>query len=95
MLSGKHTANDGHVTVLVSTPFDLGRILSWELFSLQLLCIGERPERCFVPGHIQIFVHVVENKFQELFGILLLVNPPLRVEVTAYSLSIVSIRPME
>jgi hypothetical protein len=63
--------------MLISTPFDLGSILSWQLFSLQLLLVCKGPEWCLVPCYVEVFVHIIQNKLEKLLSILLLVNAPL------------------
>lgn len=77
MLTGKHAANDGHVSMLVPGPFYLRSILPRKLLSLQLLLVRKRLKGSFVPGHIEILMHEVKYELEELLSVLLLINAPL------------------
>jgi hypothetical protein len=76
--------------VLISSPLDLGGVLPWELLPLQLLVFVESAQWGSIPIDVQIFVQIVQDKLEKLFGILLLVDAPLGVEVTTYTLELVS-----
>src|SRR4051812_30118125 len=77
--------------MLISSPFYLGGILARELLSLNFLLFIECLERRLVPGDIEVLVKIVQDKFQKLLGILLLVDTPLRIKMATYSLVTVSV----
>ena len=72
--------------MLIPPPFYLGSILTWELFSLNFLLVVKSPQWALVPGHVEIFMHVVQDELEEFLGVLLLINAPLGIEMTAYPL---------
>jgi hypothetical protein len=87
VLPSEQTTDNGHVAVLVSPPFDHGRVLPWKPFASQFFLICQRFKGWLVPCQVHVFVHVIQHEFEKFLGILLLVNTPLRVEVTTNALS--------
>jgi hypothetical protein len=59
VLASEHAADDGHVTVLVAAPFDFCGVLAGELFAEEFFAVSEGAEGRFVPGYVEVFVHVV------------------------------------
>ena len=89
MLPSEEIANLGEVTMLVTAPFDLGSILPGKPLSELLLGFGKRLQRGLVPCDVKVFVQVVQHELKELFGVLLLIDGPHRVEVPANFLYLV------
>lgn len=68
--------------MLVSIPLDSCSVLARQLFPGHLICISERSEWRLIPRNVEIFVKGIQDELQEFLGILLFVNPPVRIEVS-------------
>ena len=90
MLSSEQASNQRHVSVLITIPLDPRSICTWKAFSQLLLCFRQLFQGCSHPSNIQVFMEAVKDKFEKLFGVLLLVNLPLRIEETTDFLNKVS-----
>jgi hypothetical protein len=91
MLASKHSTNDRHVTVLISPPLHLRSVLSRKLLPKNFIFLRNRLERGLIPRYVEVLVHEVENKLKKLLGILLLIDPPLGIEMSAHSLFYISV----
>ena len=91
MLASKHSTNDRHVTVLISPPFNLRSVLSRKLLPKNFVFLSNRLEWGLVPRYVEVLVHEVENKLKKLLGVLLLIDPPLGVEMSTHPLLFVSV----